>query len=141
MSTYLSSELRKGLLEADDHRCAYCQTTQFNSGFPMVVDHIVPRSRGGPTEFENICFACHRCNEFKMDVIQKEDPLTGEFIRLFHPRQDQWQEHFVWDAAGIRIQGRTAVGRVTILALRMNNEVIVQARKNWASAGWHPPEQ
>jgi hypothetical protein len=76
-----------------------------------------------------------------MDVTEKEDPLTGEFVRLFHPRQDEWRDHFVWDAAGIRIQGKTAVGRVTILALRMNNEVIVQARKNWANAGWHPPEQ
>lgn len=140
MSPYLPAELRRQLLEADDHRCAYCQTTQFNSGYPMVVDHIIPQSKGGPTELENLCFACHRCNEFKGAATEMEDPLTGEIVPLFHPRQQQWRDHFTWDAAGIRIVGLTAVGRVTIIVLKLNNEVIVSARQNWVSAGWHPPE-
>lgn len=141
MSTYLPAELRQQLLEADDHRCAYCQTTQFNSGYPMVVDHIIPKSEDAPTEFENLCFACHRCNEFKGVTTEVEDPLAGEIVPLFHPRQQQWHDHFTWDSAGIRIEGLTAVGRVTVMTLKMNNEVIVNARQNWVSAGWHPPER
>ena len=140
MSTYLTVELRQRLLETDDRRCAYCQTTQFNSGYPMVVDHIIPRSKGGQTESENLCFACHRCNEFKRSTMAMEDPLTGETVRLFHPRQQRWTDHFTWDVTGTRIIGLTAAGRVTVIALRMNNEVIVDARQNWVSVGWHPPD-
>jgi hypothetical protein len=83
MSTYLPAELRQRLIETDDRRCAYCQTTQFNSGSPMVVDHIIPRSNGGKTESENLCFACHRCNEFKHATLAMEDPLTGATVDSF----------------------------------------------------------
>lgn len=106
----------------------------------MVVDHIIPQSKGGATQFENICFSCHRCNEFKGAATEIEDPLTGEIVSLFHPRRQQWRDHFAWDAAGIRIEALSAVGRVTIIGLKMNNEVIVHARQNWVSVGWHPPE-
>lgn len=140
MSAYLSVELRRQLLEADDHCCAYCQTAQSNSGYPMVIDHIIPRKQGGRTVFGNLCYACHRCNEFKGAATEIEDPLTDKAVPLFHPRQQQWRDHFTWDSAGIHIVGLTAVGRVTIIALRLNNEVIVNARQNWVSAGLHPPE-
>ena len=140
MSTYLPAEVQQQLLEADNHRCAYCQTTQFNSGYPMVVDHIIPLSKGGRTEFDNLCFACHRCNEYKGSTTIMEDPLTGEMVSLFHPRRHTWSDHFAWNAAGIRIVGLTTVGRVTVITLNMNNEVIVEARKNWVSVGWHPPD-
>jgi 5-methylcytosine-specific restriction endonuclease McrA len=53
MSIYLAAELRQQMQEADDQRCAYCQTTQANSGYPMIVDHVVPGSKGGNTEFDN----------------------------------------------------------------------------------------
>ena len=39
-------------------------------------------------------------------------------VRLFHPRQDQWDEHF--ERNGVVIVGRTAVGRATIGLLKMN---------------------
>jgi 5-methylcytosine-specific restriction endonuclease McrA len=51
MSIYLSAELRHQLVEADDHRCAYCQTTEANTGQPMVVDHIIPETQGGQTAY------------------------------------------------------------------------------------------
>ena len=141
MSNYLQAELRQRLLDADDHCCAYCHTTQANSGQPMVVDHIVPQSQGGETRFENLCFSCRRCNEFKGAVVQAEDPLTGETVSLYQPRRQSWNEHFAWDASGIHLIGLTPVGRITILVLRINNEVIVNARRRWVSAGWHPPAQ
>ncbi len=57
MSPYLAAELRRQLVETDDHRCAYCQTTQANTGLPMVIDHIIPESQSGQSEFHNLCFA------------------------------------------------------------------------------------
>ena len=138
MRTYLSAALRQRLLDADDHHCTYCRTAQANSGYPMVIDHIVPRSKGGATTFENLCFACYHCNLFKRSLITAVDALTGELVPLFHPRQQHWFEHFVWDEAGVSILGLTPVGRAKVTALNMNNEVISEARRNWVRLGWRP---
>jgi hypothetical protein len=37
--------------------------------------------------------------------------------------------------------GITPIGRATLLALRMNHPIIVEARRLWVAAGWHPPEE
>jgi hypothetical protein len=141
MSTYLPSDLRQRLLDADDHRCAYCQTATTNSGQPMSVDHSNPESKGGETEFDNLCFACRNCNEFKGGATEAIDPLTGEMRSPFHPRHHHWREHLVWDDSGTRIIGLTAIGRATVIALNMNNEVIVDSRRRWVGFGWHPPHR
>jgi hypothetical protein len=140
MSIYLPGELRRQLEEADDHRCVYCQTSQANSGQRMVPDHIIPENKGGERVFENLCFACRLCNEFKGSQVTGVDPLTGQVLPLFHPRQQNWQDHFAWEESGTRITGLSAVGRATIVALKMNHEVIVPARQKWVTAGWHPPQ-
>ena len=140
MSVYLSVDLRRQLEEADDHCCAYCQTLQFNAGQRMVTDHAIPVSKDGETVFDNLCFSCRMCNEFKGSQTTGVDPLTGETAPLFHPRQQSWSDHFTWVENGARIIGLTAVGRATVIALQMNNEVIVPARQKWISAGWHPPQ-
>ena len=138
---YLPAELRKQLEDVDDHCCAYCQTAQANSGQPMVVDHILPETQGGETALHNLCFACRRCNEYKGAQTSAIDPLTGETASLFHPRRDRWQEHFAWDESAILLVGLTHRGRATIVALNMNNPVIVAARRRWARVGWHPPQR
>lgn len=138
MAIYLPKALRQQLLDADDHRCAYCGSTQANSGNPMVVDHLQPRSKGGPTLFENLCFSCYRCNLFKGAQTAAVDPLSGETVPLFSPRREHWNEHFDWDGANLHIIGLTSVGRATVVALQLNNSVIVDARRNWVRLGWRP---
>src|SRR4051795_10128710 len=52
---------RKGVLARDGHRCAYC-------GAPATsLDHVIPRSRGGPHSWDNVVAACGRCNHTKAD--------------------------------------------------------------------------
>lgn len=106
----------------------------------MTVDHIVPQAQGGETTFENLCFACRRCNEFKGSTISAQDPLTGEMVALFHPREQTWTNHFQWDESRALLVGVTAIGRATIVALNMNNPEIVDVRRRWVSVGWHPPQ-
>jgi hypothetical protein len=50
-----------------------------------------------------------------------------------------WTEHFMWENSGTRIAGLTNIGRATVIALRLNNENIVEARTFWVQVGWHPP--
>lgn len=141
MSLYVPVELRQQLEAVDGGLCAYCRTSADNTGQALTIDHIRPRTKGGQTTYDNLCLACRRCNEFKSDQTATADPLTGEVIALFHPRQDQWHDHFEWDEVGTRLVGLSPTGRATIIALNMNNELIVTARQRWVSVGWHPPDE
>jgi len=138
VSNYLSKDLLNRLQDVDNRHCAYSHTKEANTGQPMTVDHIISKSQGGKTVFENLCFACRCCNEFKRGQMTANDPLTGESVRLFHPRQHIWNEHFMWSESSVVLVGITAIGRATIVALRINNPVIVAARRRWVSVGWHP---
>jgi hypothetical protein len=140
VAAYIPEKLRSQIEQSDRRRCCYCLTSEANSGIPMTFDHIQPQSKGGATTFENVCLACRSCNEYKSDTTEAVDPLTGELVPLFHPRNQQWSEHFAWSLDGTKVEGLTAIGRATVAALRMNNAVIVFARSRWAISGWHPPE-
>jgi hypothetical protein len=82
----------------------------------------------------------HSCNEYKGILTEGLDVLTGDYYPLFNPRLEQWYQHFQWSFEGTKIEGLTPIGRVTITTLKMNNPVIIVARKRWVIAGWHPPE-
>jgi hypothetical protein len=140
MGAKLATSLRRRLIEVDDHCCAYCQSCSDNTGQPLSVDHIIPAAQGGSTEFDNLCFCCRQCNEFKGANTAGLDPVTGNELPLFHPRRDSWEEHLTWDGSNSRLVGLTATGRATVVTLNMNNDIIVLARQRWVSAGWHPPQ-
>jgi hypothetical protein len=67
-----------------------------------------------------------------------EDIETGGQTQLFNPRPDIWSEHFAWAEGGQILVGLTATGRVTVVALQLNNDNLVVARSLWIAAGWHP---
>ncbi len=51
---------RRGVLSRDHYTCQYCGATP--SRKDLTVDHVIPRSRGGKTTWENVVAACNRCN-------------------------------------------------------------------------------
>ena len=106
---------------------------------PLVVDHIVPKSRGGDDTLGNLAAACYRCNEFKGARTVGCDPISQEEVVLFHPRMQIWDEHFIWTEAGLLIVGVTPTGGATVEALRLNNAYITESRKIWIAEDWHPP--
>ena len=83
--------------------------------------------------------ACRLCNNFKSDQTLAGDPETGDKVRVYDPRRQVWSEHFEWNSDGTQILGRTACGRATAIALRLNNLIAVTVRRHWVAAGWHPP--
>lgn len=109
------------------------------TGIPLVMEHIVPRSLGGEDYRENLAASCYRCNEFKGAKTHATDPETGQLVALFNPRNQNWNEHFVWVNGGTHMAGLTATGRATVIALRLNNDNLVEARALWIESGWHPP--
>lgn len=54
---------RKNLFARDDHMCQYCGKAE--PTHKLSLDHVVPRSHGGPTTWENIVCCCLRCNSRK----------------------------------------------------------------------------
>ncbi len=52
---------RRTVFARDGGRCQYCDQAAEN------LDHVVPRSKGGPHTWENVVAACRRCNSRKED--------------------------------------------------------------------------
>ena len=57
---------RRAVFARDGGRCAYC------SGPAETIDHVVPRSRGGRHDWDNVVAACARCNHSKGDKTPAE---------------------------------------------------------------------
>ncbi len=51
---------RRGILSRDNYTCQYCGVMPPRK--ELTVDHIIPRSRGGKTTWENVVTACQKCN-------------------------------------------------------------------------------
>src|SRR5256714_15365413 len=54
---------RKNILMRDRNSCQYCGTVLPSS--ELTLDHVVPRSRGGASTWENLVTCCHPCNRRK----------------------------------------------------------------------------
>jgi 5-methylcytosine-specific restriction endonuclease McrA len=52
---------RRAVFVRDGNRCQYCDDPAEN------IDHVIPRSKGGPHSWENVVAACRPCNARKMD--------------------------------------------------------------------------
>ena len=92
---------RRGVLARDAHVCQYC-----GARFPphkLSLDHVVPRSHGGTTTWENVVCACLKCNvkkggrtpkEAKMKLVcrpvkPKRNPVL--VLKLGNPKYESWR--------------------------------------------------
>jgi len=75
---------RRNIFERDEYSCQYCgrrlPTTE------LTLDHVVPRSLGGRSTWENIVVACVRCNDRKANRLP-----AGARMRLIRkPTRPRW---------------------------------------------------
>lgn len=104
---------RRNVLARDGNRCQYC-ARHFPSHL-LSIDHVVPRSRGGVTSWENLVCACLACNirkggrtpqEAKMKLARrpfkpKRNPLL--LLKLENPKYASWKtwlDGVSWDIGG-----------------------------------------
>ncbi len=99
-------------------RCEYCLLAQDDAGLPHEIDHVISRKHGGTGDPENLALACYLCNRYKGSDIASIHPVTGELVRLFHPRQDRWLAHF--RIVGPILEPLTSIGAGTSNLLRLN---------------------
>lgn len=65
---------RKLLYCRDKFQCQYCGKTL--AGRSLTIDHVVPRCKGGKTNWSNCVVACFSCNEKKGDKSLEQSGLT-----------------------------------------------------------------
>jgi len=79
---------KRAVMVRDQFTCAYCG----KKGKNMTIDHVIPSSKGGKTNFENCVTACKSCNNNKGDMLPSEcrmyltfkpyQPTVMEFLQL-----------------------------------------------------------
>jgi hypothetical protein len=117
--------------------CEYCRLPAAAGTVPFHVDHINPLKHGGSDDSDNLCLACYKCNAHKGHDLVGFDPQTGELTRLYNPREQRWEEHFIIQV-DMRIQGLTAQERTTVRVLQMNDEDRLENRQLLAEIGEYP---
>lgn len=92
---------RRNLFARDGHRCQYCGRNLPPS--QLSLDHVIPRSRGGQTTWENVVASCFKCNtkkggrtpqEARMKLIckptrPKHNPVLAQ--KLDNPKYEIWK--------------------------------------------------
>ncbi|HEY6563721.1 MAG TPA: HNH endonuclease [Pirellulaceae bacterium] len=92
---------RRNLFARDGHRCQYCG--QHGPLSQLSIDHVVPRSQGGRTNWENVVCCCMKCNtkkggrtpqQARMDLLRKPskprfNPLLAR--KLDNPKYRVWR--------------------------------------------------
>ncbi len=90
---------RRGVLARDRDTCQYCGMQPGRAN--LTVDHVVPRSQGGQTVWENVVTACRECNHKKGG----RTPEQANMELKVKPRQPQYvafallgelEDHDVW---------------------------------------------
>jgi len=100
---------RQNIYLRDNFRCQYCGSRV--SSQDLNLDHVIPRSLGGKTSWENIVTCCVPCNVRKggsapeavgMRLISrpvKPDRLPGLAITIrWHNAPDSWRDYLYWNA-------------------------------------------
>ena len=96
---------RKNVLIRDRFTCQYCgKSLTLSTG---TIDHLIPRSKGGPHSWDNVCAACKSCNNKKDNRLPRElemrpkkrkyrapnrAMLFAQYLR--HPEYATWEPFF-----------------------------------------------
>ncbi len=99
---------RVNILLRDDETCQYCGKHTRE----LTLDHVIPRSRGGQSTWENLVACCKACNgkkgnhllkEVNMHLIRQPRALTQEYAGFFllrYPKLREAYEEFLLSAYG-----------------------------------------
>jgi hypothetical protein len=134
----IAAELRQSVILRAHSQCEYCWSQVRFATQAFSVEHIIPRSKGGETVLENLALSCQGCNNHKYNKIAAVDPINGQAMPLYHPRQHVWEEHFRWNEDYTLILGITGIGRTTVESLNLNRSGVVNLRRILYAAGEHP---
>lgn len=137
--SYISKVLRESVEKRAKGYCEYCLSFSQFSPSHFEMEHIIPESKGGTTDIDNLALACRRCNGLKFTHTPYQDDETKKIVDLYNPRKDNWRDHFYWSEDEIILIGKTPTGRVTINLLQINRQSNINQRGILRLLGIHPP--
>jgi 5-methylcytosine-specific restriction endonuclease McrA len=99
---------RKNILLRDRNTCQYCAETLPASD--LTLDHVIPRSRGGVSTWENLVACCHTCNRRKgnqmvheledMELIREPRPFSlhtsRHIMRMIGSSDQRWRKYLYY---------------------------------------------
>ncbi len=98
---------RKNILLRDRNTCQFCGRVFPSS--ELTLDHVVPRSRGGRSSWENLVACCYRCNNSKGDrtpeeagfkLARRPRPFTlhtsRQLMRMIGHRDERWRKYLFY---------------------------------------------
>ena len=98
---------RKNILLRDRNTCQYCSVT-IPAG-ELTLDHVIPRSRGGLSTWENLVACCHPCNRRKGNQLPHEANMkpsreprsfnlhtSRHIMRLMGHSDDKWRKYLFY---------------------------------------------
>ena len=138
---HVTAQQKQAAVDRAQGCCEYCRSQARFATQPFSVEHSKPRSQGGKTTLDNLALACQGCNNHKYTKTEGRDPVSGDIVPLYHPRQQRWYDHFTWNDDFTLIIGLTPTGRATVEALQLNREGIINLRRILYAMGEHPPAE
>lgn len=136
--SYIRIEDKRSIEERARGCCEYCHCPAAFSPQPFVMEHIIPKSKGGTSTLDNLALACQGCNGAKYTKVEAWDDATQKMIPLFNPRVHNWQEHFRWSEDAETLESFSQIGFVTIETLKLNRQEVINLRRLLHQAGLHP---
>jgi 5-methylcytosine-specific restriction endonuclease McrA len=98
---------RKNILLRDRYTCQFCGRVLPAS--ELTLDHVVPRSRGGHTDWDNLVACCHSCNNLKGDRLPEEASLkllrpprpftlhtSRQLMRMMGKSDERWRKYLFY---------------------------------------------
>jgi len=135
----LTEEFKNSVRLRAKNCCEYCISQEKFATQKFSIEHILPISKGGKNNLDNLALACQGCNNHKYNKTEGYDQLSDQFVSLYHPRKNNWRDHFRWNNNYDLIIGLTPMGRVTVTILHLTREGLVNLRQILYPIGEHPP--
>jgi len=135
----ISKKAKLFVADRAEYCCEYCLSQAKFSPDYFSIEHIIPSTKAGSDELDNLAYSCLACNNHKFTAVTAKDPLSGLEVPLYNPRLDIWNEHFRWSDDCSELIGVSATGRATIERLHLNRKNVVNLRLLLVPVGKHPP--
>ncbi len=91
---------RRNIYKRDRYTCQYCGLQPGSE--ELTIDHVLPRSRGGTSTWENCVLACLNCNKRKADKLPDEARMP---LRKA-PFRPKWKPMYAWHSMRIESWSR-----------------------------------